>query len=156
MLCAIFFGHAKLIDWLDELTAECVAATFLDETIKPITAVAPAFGTGHAQHIELADEVAEDDCAVARHSDHDRIENLASILSKKEVARRRPVFQRRKDTRVEVWSRGGQGSISFGIKRGRWRMYPRGPDYFMRAVRAVVLRAYLIVCAAVHPLVLGL
>jgi len=23
--------------------------------------------TGHAQHIELADEIAEDDCAVARH-----------------------------------------------------------------------------------------
>jgi hypothetical protein len=27
----------------------------------------PALVTGHAQHIELADEIAEDDCAVAGH-----------------------------------------------------------------------------------------
>jgi len=31
----------------------------------PPTAITTAFVTGHAQHIELADEIAEDDCAVA-------------------------------------------------------------------------------------------
>jgi hypothetical protein len=43
------------------------AATLLDETIQPITAIAPAFLTTHAQHIELADQIREDDCAVAGH-----------------------------------------------------------------------------------------
>ena len=57
------FG-CQFIEPIDELG---VAATLLDESIQPITAIAPALGAGHAQHIELADEIAEYDCAVAGH-----------------------------------------------------------------------------------------
>jgi hypothetical protein len=42
-----------------------ITATLLNETIQPITAIAPALLTTDAQHIELADETTEDDCAVA-------------------------------------------------------------------------------------------
>jgi hypothetical protein len=44
-----------------------VTATLVDQLGQAITAIAPAFLTGHAQHIELANEIAEDDCAVAGH-----------------------------------------------------------------------------------------
>ena len=44
-----------------------IAATLLNETVQAITTIAPALLTGHAQHIELADEIAEYDCAVAGH-----------------------------------------------------------------------------------------
>ena len=40
---------------------------FGSQLIEPINA-------GHAQQIELTDEVAEDNCAVAGHGDYDRIE----------------------------------------------------------------------------------
>ena len=43
-----------------------IAATLLNEAAQSITSIAPAFVAGHAQHIELADEIAEYDCAVAR------------------------------------------------------------------------------------------
>ena len=49
-----------------------IATTFFDETIHRITAVAPALFASNAQHIELADEIAEYDCAVAGHGDHHR------------------------------------------------------------------------------------
>ena len=41
--------------------------TLLDEAVQPITTVAPALLATHAQEVELADEIAEDDCAVAGH-----------------------------------------------------------------------------------------
>jgi hypothetical protein len=66
----------QFIEPIDDLA---IAATPLDETIQPITAVASALLTTHAQHIELADEIAEDDCAVAGHGNYDRIESLACI-----------------------------------------------------------------------------
>jgi len=62
------FG-SQFIEPIDQL---CTAATLVDETAKPITAVAPAFLASHAQHIELADEITEYDCAVARHNDNHR------------------------------------------------------------------------------------
>ena len=52
------------IEPIDELG---IAATFLDEPREEVATISAAFGTVHAQHIELADEVAEDDCAVAGH-----------------------------------------------------------------------------------------
>ena len=45
-----------------------------NETGHDIAAIPPTFLTSDAQHFELADEIAEDDCAVAGHGDHDRIE----------------------------------------------------------------------------------
>jgi hypothetical protein len=36
--------------------------------VKPVTTVAATFVATHAQHIELADKVAEDGCAVAGHA----------------------------------------------------------------------------------------
>ena len=44
-----------------------IAATLLDETARAVTTIAPALVAGDAQHIELADEIAEYDCAVAGH-----------------------------------------------------------------------------------------
>jgi hypothetical protein len=44
-----------------------ITATLLNETMQPVTTIASAFVAGNAQHIELADKVAEDGCAVARH-----------------------------------------------------------------------------------------
>ena len=66
---ALRASGSKFIEPVDDL---CIAATQLNET--PITAVAPALLAGHAQHIELADEVSEYDRAVAGHSDDHRIE----------------------------------------------------------------------------------
>ena len=64
ILCAIFFGHSAVSSSSQSMS---LALRLIDETIQPITAVAPALLAGHAQHIELADEIAEDDCAVAGH-----------------------------------------------------------------------------------------
>ena len=44
-----------------------VAATFLNQAARVTATIAPAFVTAHARQIELADEIAEDDCAVAGH-----------------------------------------------------------------------------------------
>jgi hypothetical protein len=55
---------SQLIEPIDELG---VAATLTNEAGQDIVAIAPALLTTHAQHIELADEIAEDDCAVAGH-----------------------------------------------------------------------------------------
>lgn len=44
-----------------------IAAPLVDKPGEAIAAISPALLAGHAQHIELADEIAEDDCAVARH-----------------------------------------------------------------------------------------
>jgi hypothetical protein len=44
-----------------------VPATLLDETGEAIAAVTLALVATHAQHFGLADEIAEDDCAVAGH-----------------------------------------------------------------------------------------
>jgi len=121
MLWAIFFGQsAKPVDQL------CVPATVLNQTIKMVATGATALLTVHVQHIEFADEIAEDDCAVAGHGAMIAWETWRASGLKKEVARRRPVFQRRKDARAEVWSRGGQGSISFGIKKeAAWKSAER-------------------------------
>ena len=109
---------------LDELTADCsnelgIAATFLDEPREDVATFSSAFGTGHAQHIELADEIAEDDGAVAGHDDHDRIENLAS-MSKKEVAGSgRPVFQKELCASSSLAPQRA-GSHIIRHKKGRW------------------------------------
>ncbi|MGC1950023.1 MAG: hypothetical protein WA679_21060 [Pseudolabrys sp.] len=52
----------KFIDPIKEL---CITATLLDETAQAVTTIAPALVAGDAQHIELADEIAEVGCAVA-------------------------------------------------------------------------------------------
>ena len=44
-----------------------------------ITAIAPALAATHAQHVELADEVTEDDCAVAGHGLKAHAENKPAI-----------------------------------------------------------------------------
>ena len=44
-----------------------ITATLLNETMQPVTTIASTFVATHAQHIELADKVAEDGCAVAGH-----------------------------------------------------------------------------------------
>ena len=44
-----------------------ITATLLDETAQAVTTIAPALVAGDAQHIEFADEIAEDGCAVAGH-----------------------------------------------------------------------------------------
>ena len=67
---------SQCIQPVDDLA---VAAAPLNQTIEPIAAITLALFTAHAKQLELADEIAEDDCAVAGHGDHDRIENLASI-----------------------------------------------------------------------------
>jgi hypothetical protein len=50
--------------------AHSVAAVLdavIDELGKAVAAVTPALVASYAQHIELADQVTEDDCAVAGH-----------------------------------------------------------------------------------------
>jgi hypothetical protein len=56
-----------LIKPVDQL---CVPATLLDQPINTIAASASAFLTVDVQHIELADKIAEYDCAVAGHASH--------------------------------------------------------------------------------------
>jgi hypothetical protein len=51
------FG-CKLIEAINELG---IPATLLDEAVQPVATIAPAFLTTHAQEVELADEIAEDD-----------------------------------------------------------------------------------------------
>ena len=48
------------------------AATILGQAIEPVATGAATLVTGHAQYIELADEIAEDDCTVAGHGDNHR------------------------------------------------------------------------------------
>jgi hypothetical protein len=55
------FG-CQFIQPIDQLG---IPATFLKEAVEPVTAIGPAFLTSHAQRIEFADEVAEDDGTVA-------------------------------------------------------------------------------------------
>jgi len=42
-----------------------IAATIIDQAGQAIAASAAALLTGHPQHVELADQITEDDCAVA-------------------------------------------------------------------------------------------
>ncbi|MGB9211228.1 MAG: hypothetical protein WCB78_24430, partial [Pseudolabrys sp.] len=57
----------QFIEPINEL---CITATLLDETVKPVTTIAPKFVATHA------DKVAEDGCAVAGHFDrHVNIRN---------------------------------------------------------------------------------
>jgi hypothetical protein len=51
-----------LIQPIDDLA---VATTIINQALHLIAAVAATLVTGHAQQVELAGEVAEDDCAVA-------------------------------------------------------------------------------------------
>jgi hypothetical protein len=55
------FG-GQFIEPIDDLGAP---APLIDETGQTIAAVSPTLAASHAQHIELADEITEDDCAVA-------------------------------------------------------------------------------------------
>jgi len=54
----------QFIEPIDELG---IAATLINETFQAVTTIAPARATTHAQCIELAEEIAECDCAVAGH-----------------------------------------------------------------------------------------
>ena len=51
--------------FIEPINEHGVPATLLDETAQAVTTIAPTLFAGDAQHIELADEVAEDGCAVA-------------------------------------------------------------------------------------------
>jgi hypothetical protein len=68
-----------------------IAATRIDEAGEAIATVAPALLTTHAQHIELADKISEDDCAVAGHKaqghrDFDNIRKVRGRFSDNDVA----------------------------------------------------------------------
>ena len=52
-------------DLLGKLTDAHVASALLNEVLKRIPTEAPAFRALDAQHVELADQTAEDDRAVA-------------------------------------------------------------------------------------------
>jgi hypothetical protein len=54
----------QFIEPIDDLA---ITATLIDEAGEAVAAIAPALLTTHAQQIELANEIAEDDCAVAGH-----------------------------------------------------------------------------------------
>ena len=65
MLGAIFFGHSAVsIEPIDELG---IATTALDQAVQSVTDVPPALVASDPQQIELADQISEDDCAVAGH-----------------------------------------------------------------------------------------
>ena len=74
----------KFIEPINELG---VAATLLNQTVQPITTIAPTLVAAHAQHIELADEIAECDCAVAGHPR--RCDRQPQLLSHAALLRRR-------------------------------------------------------------------
>src|SRR5262245_35450830 len=61
-----FFGQSGG-EFFQPINKFAVAATLVDQLGETIATIAPAFVTGHAQHIELADQIAEDDCAVVGH-----------------------------------------------------------------------------------------
>ena len=61
LLCTVGGEFTEPIDDL------AITATLLNEAVQPITTITPALITGHAKHIEFADEIAEDGCAVAGH-----------------------------------------------------------------------------------------
>jgi hypothetical protein len=67
---------SKLIEPIDHLS---IAATLIDEAGQTITAITPAFVTAHAQHIELADEIAEYDCAVRAMHQYDKLGLLVPL-----------------------------------------------------------------------------
>ena len=56
---------SKLIEPIDHFG---IPATLIDEAGQTIAAVTPALVTSNAQHIELADEISEYDCAFAGHA----------------------------------------------------------------------------------------
>ena len=78
MLRACFFEQSA-VNFIEPIDNLAIMATLIDEAGEAVAAITPALLAGHAQQIELDDEIAEDDCAVAGHGDHDRTENLASI-----------------------------------------------------------------------------
>ena len=72
MLCATFFGHSAVSSSSQSMSMAS-RRTLLDETAQAVTTIAPTLVAGDAQHIELADEVAEDGRVVAGHGDNHRI-----------------------------------------------------------------------------------
>jgi hypothetical protein len=70
---------SQFIEPIDELG---IAATVTNETGHDIAAIPRTFLTSDAQHFGLAEEIAEDDCAVAGYGDHDRIENATCWLNR--------------------------------------------------------------------------
>src|SRR5262249_12913335 len=54
-------------DFVEPIDDLCVAATLFDQTLHLIATGAAALGAVDIKHIELADQIAEDDCAVAGH-----------------------------------------------------------------------------------------
>ena len=66
MLRATFFGHSAVSSSSQSMTLAS-RPRFSMRRVEPIAAIAHTLLTTHAQYIELADEIAEDDCAVAGH-----------------------------------------------------------------------------------------
>jgi hypothetical protein len=60
----------NLIQPIDKLS---VTASIIDEANDPVATRPATLVTSHAQHIELADKITEDDCAVAGHGGNHRI-----------------------------------------------------------------------------------
>src|SRR5262249_29625155 len=48
-------------------TLASLATTTLDHAVQSVTAITPALVASHPQQIELADQISEDDCAIAGH-----------------------------------------------------------------------------------------
>ena len=61
---------SKLIEPIDHLS---IAATVIDQAAQGIAASAPALFASDVQHIELADEIAEYDCAVRAMHQYDKL-----------------------------------------------------------------------------------
>ena len=65
--CALIFFRAAGGDLTQPVNELGVTATIIDQALHLIATVAAALGTGHAQAIELAEQITEYDCAVAGH-----------------------------------------------------------------------------------------
>ena len=65
----LLFGPTIAATLVDETIQPIttIAAPFVDEAGKPVAAIAFALVAVDAQHVEFADQVSEDDCAVAGH-----------------------------------------------------------------------------------------
>ena len=64
MLCGCFFGQSAR-DFIKPIDQLGVATTTLDQAVQSVTAIASALVASHAQQVELADQISEDDRAIA-------------------------------------------------------------------------------------------
>ena len=70
----------KLVEPIDDL---CIAATAQNQTFEAVGTATLALRANDTQHIELADEVAEDDSAIAGRMDGNQTASLSSLLARK-------------------------------------------------------------------------